>query len=181
MPGAAAVMSPNTRRTDLEGLHPKMRRAAVKLLEKLAAEGISFRIFEAYRSPARQAWLFEQGRSRPGAKVTNARAWESYHQYGMAVDFVLWVNNTWSWETTGVHKNSWKRLQQVGTELGLEALSFELPHLQVAGLKLSKLQAGAYPVGGDDSWFDNLEATVIGWSGLPAAPLIASSRPPLET
>jgi hypothetical protein len=67
--------------------------------------------------------------------VTNAKAWESYHQYGLAVDFVLRLGNQWSWDTSGTLKRHWQRLHELGREVGLEPLSWELPHLQVARLK----------------------------------------------
>jgi peptidoglycan L-alanyl-D-glutamate endopeptidase CwlK len=173
----AGVPDPNMRRTDLDSLHPVMRDSAIHLLTRLESEQIPFRLFEGFRTPWRQAWLYAQGRTRPGAKVTNAQAWQSYHQHGLAADFVLWLNNQWSWSTVGAHRRYWKRLQDLGQEVGLEPLSWELPHLQVAGLKLADLQSGIYPNGGDDAWRDNLEAAVVGWNGEPAAPALASLRP----
>jgi len=174
---AGAAPDPNMRRTELEALHPLMRSAVIELDAKFASEGIPFRVFEAYRSPVRQAWLYAQGRTREGSKVTNAKAWESYHQYGLAVDFVLRIGNQWSWDTSGTLKRHWQRLHEFGREVGLETLSWELPHLQVARLKLSELQRGVYPDGGDDSWWDNVEAAVVGWHGSPAAPVLTSLRP----
>ena len=90
------IPDPNSRRTDLDSLHPAMRDSVVHLLTRLDAEQIPFRLFEGFRSPWRQAWLYAQGRTRPGAKVTKAKPWESYHQHGLAADFVLWLNNQWS-------------------------------------------------------------------------------------
>jgi hypothetical protein len=180
-PTGGVVADPNMRRSDLDSLHPLTRNAVNLVLARLTAEAIPFRVFEAYRSPQRQAWLYAQGRTRPGAKVTNAQAWQSYHQYGLAVDFVLWLNGTWSWSTAGPHAKYWKRLHELGRAEGLEPLSWELPHLQSAGLSIAKLQAGKIPKGGDDSWVNNLEAAIIGWSGSPAAPPISALRPPIST
>lgn len=45
-----------------------------------------FRIYEGYRSKERQDFLYEQGRTKPGPIVTKARAGQSAHNYGMAVD-----------------------------------------------------------------------------------------------
>lgn len=61
-------------------------------------DGYDAEIFEAWRSPQRQDWLFEQGRSKPGHIVTNARAWQSWHQYGLAVDFAFYRGGKWSWD-----------------------------------------------------------------------------------
>jgi peptidoglycan L-alanyl-D-glutamate endopeptidase CwlK len=42
-----------------------------------------------YRSKKEQNELYAQGRSKPGQVVTNAKAGQSYHNYGLAVDFVI--------------------------------------------------------------------------------------------
>jgi peptidoglycan L-alanyl-D-glutamate endopeptidase CwlK len=167
------------RRTDLNALHPYMRAAAGRLLALCKSEQLPFRLFEAYRAPARQAWLYSQGRTRAGNVVTYAQPWESYHQYGLAADFVLWINNQWSWVTDGSHQFFWKRLREIGESCGLEGLKFEIPHLQVANLMLTDLGKGVFPEGGDDAWWDNLEANIISWKGEPAAPAIQSPRPEL--
>ena len=172
------IADPNMRRTDLDSLHPVMREATLYLLRKLEAEGIPLRLFESFRSPARQAWLYAQGRTRAGAIVSNAKPWESYHQYGLAADFVLWIEGSWSWSTAGVHTMYWKRLHKIGEEVGLEPLSWETPHLQVAGLALQDLKKGIFPDGGDDAWRDNLEAVAIGWDSAKSGLLMASPRPP---
>ena len=106
----AVPADPSTRRVDLESLHPLMREAVDRLLDAFQSEDLPFRVFEAYRSPVRQDWLYQQGRTRPGAKVTYAQAWTSYHQYGLAADFVLWIKNAWSWNTLGINKARWERL-----------------------------------------------------------------------
>jgi peptidoglycan LD-endopeptidase CwlK len=150
-------MNESARQTDLSILHPAMRAAALEVLRQSESESLEFRVFEAYRTPERQTWLYQQGRTVPNTSiVTRARAWESYHQYGLAVDFVLFVNDAWSWETKGELGERWKRLQEIGKTLALEGLSFELPHLQVAGLKLADLRVGKLPAGGDDAWQTNL-------------------------
>ncbi len=145
-------MGEPVRNTDPSYLHPLFRAKARELLELLELEGIPFRLFEGYRSPDRQQYLYAQGRTRPGKIVTRARPCQSYHQYGLAGDFVLFVNGKWSWETLGASAGHWRRLHEAGKRLGLEPLSFELPHLQAAGLRIADLAASRYPVGGDASW-----------------------------
>lgn len=176
-----AIPDPSMRRSDLVALHPIMREAVAQLLQNFKAEALPFRVFEAFRNPVRQAWLYDQGRTpaRPGAIVTHAKAWDSYHQYGLAVDFVLWLNSAWSWNTLGINKERWLRLHALGKKVGLEPLSFETPHLQVAGLLIDDLRKGKFPADGDDSWRTNLEGAIISWSGTPPAPPIASLRPAL--
>ena len=145
-------MTEPTRNFDPACLHPVFRQKTVQLLEKLAAEAIPFRLFEGFRSLERQSYLYSQGRTRPGPIVTKARAGTSYHQYGLAGDFVLFENGKWSWDTTGEREKHWARLQEFGKQLGLESLNFELPHLQLARLRIQDLAAGRYPEGGDATW-----------------------------
>lgn len=47
--------------------------------------GYDMALLEGYRSPARQDLL-----ARMGASVTNARAFQSWHQYGLAADCAFW-------------------------------------------------------------------------------------------
>src|SRR5712692_1332214 len=100
-------MNESVRNADLACLHPIFREKARRLLGRLAAEGIPFQLFEGLRSPERQQYLYAQGRTRPGPIVTKAQPWTSYHQYGLAGDFVLFENGVWSWDATGVRKRYW--------------------------------------------------------------------------
>lgn len=156
-------MTEPERNSDAAYLHPIFREKARRLLAQLAAEGIPFRLFEGYRSPERQQYLYAQGRTRPGPIVTRAQPWTSYHQYGLAADFVLFIRGEWSWDKTGPNARYWTRLAELGAGLGLERISFELPHLQLAGLKIADLTAGQYPSGGDHGWTAMLESALTAW------------------
>jgi hypothetical protein len=180
VPGGGPSVDPTKRSVDLTFLHPVYRAAAAAVLDDLAAAGIPLRIFEAYRTPERQQFLYDQGRTRPGSIVTKAQAWQSYHQYGLAADYVAFVNGSWSWDGTGERAQWWTQLHVIGRKHGLEPLSFEAPHLQLAGLTTGGLVAGKYPDGGDESWTDNLTSTIARWQGSPAAPPPPRTRPPLD-
>ena len=156
-------MNETVRNVDPACLHPVFRQKAQELLGRLAAENIPFRLFEGFRSPERQQYLYAQGRTRPGPIVTRAQPWTSYHQYGLAGDFVLFENGAWSWETAGASARYWLRLQAFGKQIGLDPLSFELPHLQLAGLWIQDLKAGKHPDGGDASWEAAVQVAVVGW------------------
>ena len=49
--------------------------------------GYEMTILEGYRSPGRQDAL-----SKLGPNVTNTKAWQSYHQYGLAADCAFVLN-----------------------------------------------------------------------------------------
>jgi hypothetical protein len=159
-----------TRNVEIELLHPVFREKVKVLIDKLAAENIPLRLFEGYRFAERQHRLYSQGRTAPGARVTKADAWQSYHQYGVACDFVLYIDGKWSWQTSGKFKKYWSRYQEIGTEIGLKALSWEKPHLQLHGLSLQDLQSGNYPEGGDESWAENLTTQIRQWTKGPTPP-----------
>lgn len=55
-------------------------------------------MFEGWRSPDRQDYLFDQGRGSPGRVVTHASSWQSWHQFGVAADFARLDNGKWNWD-----------------------------------------------------------------------------------
>lgn len=163
--------NPYARNNDISLLHPIVRDSITKIEKTLNDEGIPFKVFEAFRFPERQADLFAQGRTKTGKIVTHAEPWHSYHQYGLAVDFVLFENGKWSWDdSTPAKKSWWKRMQELGKENGLSPLDFEVPHLQLSGTSSNALSQGHYPSGGDDQWAEHLAAVIAGWNNSPSAP-----------
>jgi peptidoglycan L-alanyl-D-glutamate endopeptidase CwlK len=174
--------NPSQRDSNLTYLHPTLRTKAQVVLDDCTREQLPFRLFEGFRSPQRQQYLYEQGRTRPGTTVTNARPWTSYHQYGLAADFVLYQDGQWSWESTREKAGWWNRLHEIGRAQGLEPLSWETPHLQLSGVSISDLQEGRYPPDGDAAWAESLEVAIISWMGTPQsppAPTLLPQRPPL--
>jgi hypothetical protein len=177
------MAEPWRRDVEMNHLHPVCRERVQGVLDACAREGIPFRMFEGYRSPHRQQYLYEQGRTRPEAIVTHAGPWSSIHQYGLAADFVLFENGGWSWDTSGSKEDWWSRLHEIGREYGMEPLSWEMPHLQMSRVSLSDLKAGQYPGGGDLFWAECLESAIVAWTGVPASPAVPDlvpERPPLD-
>jgi peptidoglycan L-alanyl-D-glutamate endopeptidase CwlK len=158
---------------DLTLLHPTLRNTVAELIHQLNLLEFPFRLFEGYRTPQRQAYLYSQGRTLPGKKVTQAQPWNSYHQYGMAADIVLFLDGKWTWDQTGSLGDMWAQFHQLAHNAGLELLDFEQPHVQLAGYELSKLHAGSFPGAGDTGWGTNLYNSIRGWNGVPTAPDIA--------
>ena len=63
-------------------LHPEFSQRLLMVLKIMKARhGYDMAILEGYRSPARQDMLASMG-----GQVTNARAFQSWHQYGLAAD-----------------------------------------------------------------------------------------------
>jgi hypothetical protein len=182
-PPATAMLpaDPQARLRGMEQLHPKFRAALDGLLQKAAAEGRPFKLFEAFRTPERQRWLFEQGRSRPGSIVTKAEPWQSFHQYGLGADLVLFVNGQWTWSDAGPLGEHWQRLPSLAKEFGLRTLKWEAPHVEWP----CEIQDATGPdlvASGDEDWADTLASAADRWrqAGLGTGPdLRLAQRPGL--
>jgi hypothetical protein len=83
---------------DYDLLMPELRALAEKGIAGARRAGYPVYIFEGFRSPIRQDYLYAQGRTKKGRIVTNAQAWESWHQYGMAFDIAFKRYGKWSWD-----------------------------------------------------------------------------------
>lgn len=62
-------------------LNPAFTQSVLRVLARLEERGYPFVLLEGYRSPERQEKLADMG-----ANVTGARAFQSKHQFGLAVD-----------------------------------------------------------------------------------------------
>lgn len=133
---------------DLKDLHPAVRKRAEAFLAAAKAEGIDLLVTSTYRDAESQQALYDQGRIKPGKKVTNAKPGQSWHNWKCALDIVPLRNGKPVWGATGEDAKLWERVGQIGEAAGLEWAgrwkSFkELAHFQfTAGLKLADLQAG---------------------------------------
>lgn len=65
---------------------PLFRRFLALAKATAATMGCDYRLISGYRSWADQDALYAQGRSAPGARVTNAQAGDSFHNYKIAGD-----------------------------------------------------------------------------------------------
>lgn len=131
---------PQNRNPDL--LHPDARMAWLRLAEAALNLGRPIFMVEGWRSPARQDALYAQGRTTSGSVVTNARAWQSWHQTGRAVDFAFQHGSPFAPD------HPWEHLGQMGELLGFEWggrwRKPDRPHLQMTGgLSLAEAVAEA--------------------------------------
>jgi len=86
--------------TRLNQLHPLIRQPAIDAYNEAVKNtpiGVHPYITETYRSFAESDKLYAQGRTEPGEIVTNSKAGQSYHNYALALDFVLLVDGKESW------------------------------------------------------------------------------------
>lgn len=183
-------MSNSTSRDgDISKLHPAIRDKVRAIRDQLQKEKIPFEVFEAFRTPERQANLWAQGRTKPGNKVTWVGPWKSIHQYGLAVDFVLFIDGQWKWDDSGDRSKWWDRMHELAKHHGMTPIFdsqgrlIEKPHVQLKGASGSELYQGKYPPGGDGIWAERLCDLIDNWSGSIAAPPKPPSvpqRPPLD-
>lgn len=116
----------------LSAVHPILARKVTALVSNLAARGFEVEITQAVRTIEEQNALYAQGRTRKGAKVTNARGGQSYHNFGLAVDFALMVNGKLGWpEPHPVWKAIGEEAARLGLEWGGTWRRPDLPHVQL--------------------------------------------------
>lgn len=110
----------------LTGLHPVVLSAATALIERCYSLNIPILITQGLRTVAEQDALYAQGRTKPGAIITNARGGYSYHNYGLAVDFALLLPNgsSVSWDMCRDGNSNqiadWQEVVKVAKTLGFE-------------------------------------------------------------
>jgi hypothetical protein len=76
-------------RVDVSMLYPPfLVRLRAMLDEAWRSSKRSYWVVEGHRSYKRSDELFEQGRTKPGPVVTNAKAGQSAHNFGIAADLV---------------------------------------------------------------------------------------------
>lgn len=137
-------------------LHPTVKEEVTKIIEEcdLALTGkAKIRITQGLRTFEEQDALYAQGRTKPGKKVTNAKAGQSIHNYGFAVDICLVIDGkTAAWDTVKDWDNDkvadWYECVKIfakhGWEWGGNWKTFkDLPHFEKRNLdwkKLSKLK-----------------------------------------
>ena len=127
------------------------------LVNEAARKGIRVVITDDFRSAKDQDALYAKGRSTDGNVVTNARGGESYHNYGLAIDFALAAPEgehlIWDmdYDGNGNSKSDWKEVVEIAKNLGFEwggdwAKFKDYPHLQMSfGLTINDLQNGVLP------------------------------------
>lgn len=129
---------------DIKDLHPKVQPKVEAFLGKCKAAGIDVLITSTYRDAECQNALYAQGRTKPGQKVTNAKAGQSWHNWRCAFDFVPIVNGKAQWDDASLFQKCGEIAESCGLEWAGRWKSFkELAHCQyTGGLTLADFQAG---------------------------------------
>jgi peptidoglycan LD-endopeptidase CwlK len=142
-------------RINVADVYPPLMALVMKLLENCEARGIRYYAISGLRSHAEQNALYAQGRTAPGKVVTKAKGGESFHNFGLAVDFCRDKDMTRAGLQPDWDKASYAMLAEEAQKLGLEAGLYwkfvDAPHIQLKiaahGIDLRKLQTH-YATGG---------------------------------
>ena len=102
---------------DLSELTPNMQLKAIDFFTIANKEGIDAYPFETYRPQSRQDELYDQGRTKPGKKVTWTEI--SRHTNREAFDVAGGGDGKWHWDL------DWDKLIEIGKRCGLKNLA---PH-----------------------------------------------------
>lgn len=131
-------------------LFPPFRRMLLRGLAAAHAQRCYAYAFETWRPTERQAFLYAQGRTTQGIKVTWARPGKSFHEYGLAVDLVFDGSEKpgvqWSWEGdyADERKGDYERLAAIMKAEGMEWLgdkNIERAHFQLTlGMPIAEVE-----------------------------------------
>jgi peptidoglycan L-alanyl-D-glutamate endopeptidase CwlK len=125
-----------------------VRVKAQSFLDECKESGIDVLVTCTYRDNEAQAALYAQGRTAPGAIVTDAPAGMSAHNYRRAFDVVPMRNGKCVWGISAPEDSDlWHRLGAIGQQCGLEWAGTwvhfkEFPHFQdLAGKSIADWKA----------------------------------------
>lgn len=124
-------------KTELQGVHPILAFAVYMAIKRTKQD---FGVIDkgGVRTDGEQADMYAQGRTKEGSKIT----WtlDSFHQYGLAVDLVAYVDGKFTWESK-YYPEIIKAMKEVIKEYdlpidhGFDLWGKDLPHWQLTGMK----------------------------------------------
>lgn len=124
-------------------LYPVVKKLRETLAEIMDATGNPIFVTDEYRSIEEQDELYAQGRTKPGAIVTNAKGGESFHNWRCAFD-IAFVKKDGSDPYVG----PWDMVGRIGEAIGLEwggkwTSIVDRPHFQfTAGYSIDDFKNG---------------------------------------
>ena len=103
---------------DINILHPMLRKKIAELTKRCLEEGLKIGISETWRSVEEQNRLYEQGRTRPGKIVTNAKG-SSYSSITSGISPLISTGTT-AGEPMTTATPFFTKVGSLGRALGLE-------------------------------------------------------------
>ena len=142
-------------------LHPAVQEAVETLIDRAYDKDIEVVITDDLRTEEEQEALYARGREMEGNIVTHARSGESYHNYGLAVDYAIRNHGgeiIWDIHYDGNDNGEadWFEIAEIAKDLGFEwggdfSHFKDYPHLQMTfGLSITELQQGYRPPSGEE-------------------------------
>ena len=120
---------------NIDTLEVRFQRQVRGWLNEMVASKITPLIYCGRRTMEEQAGLYAKGRTKPGKIVTKAKPGQSYHNYGLAFD---WVPLKATPKNKDLYMADWsnniayKLGEKVGVSFELAAISWETGHLQTS-------------------------------------------------
>lgn len=138
-----------------QGLHPVVQEKSDELVQRASEQNIQIVITDGFRSFEEQDEIYAQGRTREGNIVSYAQGGESYHNYGLAIDFALQTEDDVIWDLeydgNGNGESDWMEVVDIAKELGFtwggDFRGFkDYPHFEMRfGLSIRELKRGERP------------------------------------
>jgi peptidoglycan L-alanyl-D-glutamate endopeptidase CwlK len=132
---------------NLKSLQPHAEARFREWLQAVRKAGIPAVIICGTRTFAEQADIYAQGRTKPGSIVTKAAPGDSMHNYGVAIDFVVFDGVD---AHGGTGQPKWDsplmaKAGQIALEMGLDwggawKTFKDTPHIQLPGLRIANLR-----------------------------------------
>lgn len=127
---------------NLRTVLPAMQAKTRELLALLKREGIRAKVVSGTRTYAEQNLLFAQGRTKSGRIVTKARAGQSNHQFGLAIDLGIFSLEGAYLPESPLYDLAVELSRQIeGLARGADWSTPDRPHMELAhGLKLAEVR-----------------------------------------
>lgn len=114
---------------DIKSLQPLAQQAAQLFLDECKKQGLNVLVTEYHRSQARQNYLYEQGRTRPGSIVTWTK--NSNHTAGYAWDVCKNIKGQ-EYSDKAFFDKCGKIAKGLGIEWGGDWKQRDTPHFQIS-------------------------------------------------
>lgn len=126
---------------NIADLNPRFQQMVKDLLvqgQAATTGGWKLFITDGLRTMQEQTDLYAQGRTKPGKIVTNAKAGQSAHNYGMAVDLAFQKNGALSYDAA-LYRPVYDLARKLGFFLGADWTSFkDYPHFELPNWEKEK-------------------------------------------